>query len=202
MGLWPALHVSCCSFAAFPRWFSVTFWCSYGMFKQLIRAGEQKEVPDKWLDEGNPWEITRLHSRPPTSSPAPLTSHLTPHTSHLTPHTSHLTPHTSATGWTLCTPSDSTAAWRQSSTRTAAPPSRGLEATSWRLWHTTSQCLGATRETATTSDCGRAVPATTSTLTPSTRAITSGRCRRGTTARTLHPCCARPRPSFQLRVLV
>lgn len=33
---------------------------TYGMFKQLIRAGEQKEVPDKWLDEGNPWEITRL----------------------------------------------------------------------------------------------------------------------------------------------
>lgn len=32
---------------------------SYGMFKQLIRGGEQKEVPDKWLDEGNPWEITR-----------------------------------------------------------------------------------------------------------------------------------------------
>jgi glucan phosphorylase len=30
------------------------------MFKQLIRGGEQKEVPDKWLDEGNPWEITRL----------------------------------------------------------------------------------------------------------------------------------------------
>jgi len=26
---------------------------------QLIRGGEQKEVPDKWLDEGNPWEITR-----------------------------------------------------------------------------------------------------------------------------------------------
>jgi starch phosphorylase len=49
-------------------------WLRYGMFKQLIRAGEQKEVPDKWLDEGNPWEITRL-----ARSSAPRAQHRTAH---------------------------------------------------------------------------------------------------------------------------
>uniref|UniRef100_A0A1D2AFX8 Alpha-1,4 glucan phosphorylase n=1 Tax=Auxenochlorella protothecoides TaxID=3075 RepID=A0A1D2AFX8_AUXPR len=31
----------------------------YGMFKQVIREGYQIEVPDYWLDEGNPWEVRR-----------------------------------------------------------------------------------------------------------------------------------------------
>lgn len=29
------------------------------MFKQLIKDGYQAEVPDIWLDEGNPWEVKR-----------------------------------------------------------------------------------------------------------------------------------------------
>jgi len=32
---------------------------SYGMFKQLIEEGFQKEAPDYWLTLGNPWEIER-----------------------------------------------------------------------------------------------------------------------------------------------
>ena len=31
----------------------------YGMFKQEIRDGYQKEVPDNWLKHGNPFEIRR-----------------------------------------------------------------------------------------------------------------------------------------------
>jgi starch phosphorylase len=31
----------------------------YGMFRQLIAAGEQVEEPDHWLREGNPWELER-----------------------------------------------------------------------------------------------------------------------------------------------
>jgi starch phosphorylase len=31
----------------------------YGMFKQLIKDGYQAEVPDIWLEEGNPWEVKR-----------------------------------------------------------------------------------------------------------------------------------------------
>jgi len=33
----------------------------YGMFKQTIVDGWQKENPDNWLRYGDPWEITRLH---------------------------------------------------------------------------------------------------------------------------------------------
>lgn len=33
---------------------------NYGIFRQLIRDGYQVEVPDYWLDNGNPWEIERL----------------------------------------------------------------------------------------------------------------------------------------------
>ena len=33
--------------------------CRYGMFKQLIKDGYQAEVPDIWLEEGNPWEVKR-----------------------------------------------------------------------------------------------------------------------------------------------
>jgi starch phosphorylase len=29
------------------------------MFKQLIKDGYQSEVPDVWLEQGNPWEIKR-----------------------------------------------------------------------------------------------------------------------------------------------
>lgn len=29
------------------------------MFKQLIKDGYQAEVPDIWLEEGNPWEVKR-----------------------------------------------------------------------------------------------------------------------------------------------
>jgi glucan phosphorylase len=29
------------------------------MFKQLIKDGYQAEVPDVWLEQGNPWEIKR-----------------------------------------------------------------------------------------------------------------------------------------------
>mmetsp|Transcript_32108 Transcript_32108/g.44512 ORF Transcript_32108/g.44512 Transcript_32108/m.44512 type:complete len:878 (+) Transcript_32108:118-2751(+) len=32
---------------------------NYGMFKQLIEDGFQKEAPDYWLNLGNPWEIQR-----------------------------------------------------------------------------------------------------------------------------------------------
>ena len=32
---------------------------NYGIFKQLIRDGAQVEVPDYWLNFGNPWEIPR-----------------------------------------------------------------------------------------------------------------------------------------------
>ena len=61
--------------ALLPQSFYVTLCPRYGMFKQLIRAGEQKEVPDKWLDEGNPWEITRLACLPaaPPARRAPHT---------------------------------------------------------------------------------------------------------------------------------
>jgi len=31
----------------------------YGMFRQVIVAGEQVEEPDNWLREGNPWELER-----------------------------------------------------------------------------------------------------------------------------------------------
>ena len=31
----------------------------YGIFQQQIRDGEQVEVPDYWLQPGNPWEIRR-----------------------------------------------------------------------------------------------------------------------------------------------
>ena len=33
----------------------------YGMFKQSIVDGWQKENPDNWLRYGDPWEIARLH---------------------------------------------------------------------------------------------------------------------------------------------
>jgi glucan phosphorylase len=29
------------------------------MFKQLIKDGYQAEVPDIWLEQGNPWEVKR-----------------------------------------------------------------------------------------------------------------------------------------------
>jgi starch phosphorylase len=35
----------------------------YGMFKQSIVDGWQKENPDNWLRYGDPWEIARLHER-------------------------------------------------------------------------------------------------------------------------------------------
>ena len=31
----------------------------YGIFKQVIRDGYQCEIPDFWLNHGNPWEIER-----------------------------------------------------------------------------------------------------------------------------------------------
>jgi glycogen phosphorylase len=31
----------------------------YGMFAQQIVAGEQREVPDDWMRDGNPWEVPR-----------------------------------------------------------------------------------------------------------------------------------------------
>jgi starch phosphorylase len=31
----------------------------YGMFRQIIAAGEQVEEPDHWLRKGNPWELER-----------------------------------------------------------------------------------------------------------------------------------------------
>jgi starch phosphorylase len=31
----------------------------YGIFKQLIKDGYQCEIPDYWLNRGNPWEIER-----------------------------------------------------------------------------------------------------------------------------------------------
>src|SRR5271157_6318884 len=35
----------------------------YGMFKQSVVDGWQKENPDNWLRYGDPWEIARLHER-------------------------------------------------------------------------------------------------------------------------------------------
>jgi glycogen phosphorylase len=35
----------------------------YGMFKQTIVDGWQKENPDNWLRYGDPWEIARLHEK-------------------------------------------------------------------------------------------------------------------------------------------
>ncbi|MGB8989102.1 MAG: glycogen/starch/alpha-glucan family phosphorylase, partial [Candidatus Sulfotelmatobacter sp.] len=35
----------------------------YGMFKQSIVDGWQKENPDNWLRYGDPWEISRLHEQ-------------------------------------------------------------------------------------------------------------------------------------------
>lgn len=32
----------------------------YGMFRQYIENGYQKEAPDHWLQNGNPWEIERI----------------------------------------------------------------------------------------------------------------------------------------------
>jgi starch phosphorylase len=31
----------------------------YGIFKQIIRDGYQCEIPDYWLNHGNPWEVER-----------------------------------------------------------------------------------------------------------------------------------------------
>jgi starch phosphorylase len=31
----------------------------YGMFRQAIKAGQQVEIPDYWLQHGNPWEFPR-----------------------------------------------------------------------------------------------------------------------------------------------
>jgi glycogen phosphorylase len=31
----------------------------YGIFKQILVDGFQKEIPDFWLNHGNPWEIER-----------------------------------------------------------------------------------------------------------------------------------------------
>merc|ERR1712127_927023 len=31
----------------------------YGIFKQVIKDGYQTEIPDFWLNHGNPWEIER-----------------------------------------------------------------------------------------------------------------------------------------------
>lgn len=35
----------------------------YGMFKQNIVNGSQKESPDYWLEYGNPWEFKRHNTR-------------------------------------------------------------------------------------------------------------------------------------------
>ncbi|MFH8135890.1 glycogen phosphorylase [Pantoea osteomyelitidis] len=35
----------------------------YGMFKQNIVDGQQKESPDYWLEYGNPWEFQRFNTR-------------------------------------------------------------------------------------------------------------------------------------------
>ncbi len=35
----------------------------YGMFKQSIVDGWQKENPDNWLRDGDPWEVARLHEK-------------------------------------------------------------------------------------------------------------------------------------------
>ena len=33
----------------------------YGMFQQSIEEGNQVEMPDHWLRDGNPWELERSH---------------------------------------------------------------------------------------------------------------------------------------------
>ncbi|MFH0919598.1 MAG: glycogen/starch/alpha-glucan phosphorylase [Fibrobacterota bacterium] len=37
----------------------------YGLFHQKIENGYQREEPDQWIGEGNPWEIPRPHSLVP-----------------------------------------------------------------------------------------------------------------------------------------
>ena len=40
----------------YPAWgYGIRY--DYGIFKQLIKNGNQVEVPDFWLSNGNPWEI-------------------------------------------------------------------------------------------------------------------------------------------------
>src|SRR6202042_3580989 len=35
----------------------------YGMFKQEIQDGWQKEIPDNWLRHADPWEVARPHDK-------------------------------------------------------------------------------------------------------------------------------------------
>ena len=35
----------------------------FGIFEQAIHQGWQREIPDKWLSFGNPWEIPRPYYR-------------------------------------------------------------------------------------------------------------------------------------------
>lgn len=43
----------------YPAWgYGIRY--DYGIFRQMIKDGNQIEVPDYWLSQGNPWEIERL----------------------------------------------------------------------------------------------------------------------------------------------
>jgi len=42
----------------YPSWgYGIRY--EFGMFKQMLRDGYQLEVPDVWLENGNPWEVRR-----------------------------------------------------------------------------------------------------------------------------------------------
>ena len=33
----------------------------YGLFRQTLKDGHQEEIPDAWMEDGNPWEIERIN---------------------------------------------------------------------------------------------------------------------------------------------
>lgn len=47
----------------------------YGLFKQVIEHGQQKEQPDHWIEYGSPWVL----KRPEDACTIPLYGHLEPH---------------------------------------------------------------------------------------------------------------------------
>jgi starch phosphorylase len=43
----------------YPAWgYGIRY--EYGIFRQIIKNGCQVEIPDYWLEHGNPWEIERV----------------------------------------------------------------------------------------------------------------------------------------------
>ncbi|KAJ1967467.1 Non-essential glycogen phosphorylase [Dispira parvispora] len=58
LGRLAACYVDSLATLDYPGWgYGLRY--EYGMFKQLIVDGYQKEVPDEWLGDPNPWELPR-----------------------------------------------------------------------------------------------------------------------------------------------